>query len=344
MDASQSRSLPPEIWRETFLELHKPSELAHLWVWGRLVSRQFCSEIEDLFASHWLKETSIVFDCGAYYEPLPKEHALYDDTLPDDENIGVFSLEDTAFDFKCFAGSATCGETQAIFELGKFTYEETTPTIVDYMSSMMYRHGDRTWWPQEFYTGPRHYVLIEDELNDTELPGLEWNKDRIEISLNWKKMFNKYFREEDAYQRSVQAAAKIYQLDGRDQKLYEIIEAGLADAGFEKAVRFLVDAHDNSRKTTRRERIRRQLPLADWFTAWDRGNLIDRSEKSALKKLKDMCAAMRWDNGEGAFKHHEVESDESEHKSMTLEQLLEEDWPGRNRDSDEESDSTGDAA
>lgn len=68
MECLHTPNLPPEIWRTIFEGIRDPEGLAHLWTWGRLVSWHFRNIIETVFATKWLKQTTIVFNLGV---PFP---------------------------------------------------------------------------------------------------------------------------------------------------------------------------------------------------------------------------------------------------------------------------------
>lgn len=67
---SLNLALPTEIWREVFSYFRTTIELAHLWTWGRLVSRLWRGTIYDIFASQWLQNTSIGFHFGESQDPV----------------------------------------------------------------------------------------------------------------------------------------------------------------------------------------------------------------------------------------------------------------------------------
>ena len=65
--------------------------------------------------------------------------------------------------------------------------------IREELSDVMQRH-DRI-------VKPAHAIVLLQEANDTELPGLEWDPARLEIRMDWQGMYNKFLGEKDAFDR-----------------------------------------------------------------------------------------------------------------------------------------------
>ncbi|KAL8880232.1 MAG: hypothetical protein Q9198_002321 [Flavoplaca austrocitrina] len=189
-----------------------------------------------------------------HYIPIPKDDEMYNAEFSEDENIEKVSLNGTGFEFKCLSEYSATGITKAIFELEEDIYDGFKARITSSLS-LMYAYTEPEYWLEECYANPRHYISIAKDANDTELPALEWDSERIEISVDWQQMFHKFFAEEDAYQRAVHDA-----LDGQGPRLRAKLDAGEADQMecFEMAFKIIVDAQKNSRKSTRRDRLRRQ--------------------------------------------------------------------------------------
>ncbi len=71
--------------------------------------------------------------------------------------------------------------------------EEQMECIREELSDVMQRH-DRI-------VKPAHAIVLLQEANDTELPGLEWDPARLEIRMDWQGMYNKFLGEKDAFDR-----------------------------------------------------------------------------------------------------------------------------------------------
>ncbi|KAL8890206.1 MAG: hypothetical protein Q9192_005901, partial [Flavoplaca navasiana] len=242
-----------------------------------------------------------------HYIPIPKDDEMYNADFSEDENIEKVSLNGTGFEFKCFSEDSATGTTKAVFELEEDIYDGFKARITSSLSTLMYVYTEPDNWLEECYANPRHYISIAKEANDTELPALEWNSERIEIALDWEKMFHKFFAEEDAYQRAVHDA-----LDGQGPRLRAKLDAGEADKMecFEMAFKILGDAHDNSRKSTRRDRLRRQLR---GLPKDEREEIIRTYENPLLQGLKEIRCALSWpSDNEAGSEDDEIEEDESE--------------------------------
>ncbi|KAL8838682.1 MAG: hypothetical protein Q9176_004922 [Flavoplaca citrina] len=140
-----------------------------------------------------------------HYIPIPKDDEMYNAEFSEDENIEKVSLNGTGFEFKCLSEYSATGITKAIFELEEDIYDGFKARITSSLS-LMYAYTEPEYWLEECYANPRHYISIAKDANDTELPALEWDSERIEISVDWQQMFHKFFAEEDAYQRAVHDA------------------------------------------------------------------------------------------------------------------------------------------
>lgn len=109
----------------------------------------------------------------------------------DSERIKGLSLNCcTSFRFKCFVADQYSGK--AIWKLDE-DREKHKEYIREEMSNVMQRH-DRI-------VRPAHSIVLLREVNDTELPGLEWDPTQLEIRMDWKRMYNKFLGEKDAYDR-----------------------------------------------------------------------------------------------------------------------------------------------
>ncbi len=91
-----------------------------------------------------------------------------------------------------------------------------------------------------------------------------------------------------------------------------MVDAGEIDLreGYERLFKVLGDANDKSRKTSRRERLRRQL---NQLPPDEREQLIDDYENAAFRNLKDIRWGLSWpSDSEGEEEDDEPEDDEPE--------------------------------
>lgn len=143
-----------------------------------------------------------------HYIPIPEGDPKNNIDASEDANEEKVSLHVTNFVFKCLAvdGNST---SRAIFKLAEDIYEGFKPTIAEMMPSRMF--PDQFFFDQvpEFpFLVLKHSIAIFKRVNDTKLPGLEWNAEQLELSVDWKVMYCKYFGEEDACRRELHDAAR----------------------------------------------------------------------------------------------------------------------------------------
>lgn len=106
------------------------------------------------------------------------------------ERMERISLTHISFSFKCFVANQY--SAKAIWKLDEDRYKQRL-LIRHKMSDDMLR--------QDRVIRPAHYILLRREVNDTELLGFEWDPEQLEVRIDWKGMYNKFFGEKDAYDR-----------------------------------------------------------------------------------------------------------------------------------------------
>ncbi|KAI4170271.1 MAG: hypothetical protein LQ346_008880 [Caloplaca aetnensis] len=121
-----------------------------------------------------------------HYIPIPEGDPKNNIDASEDANEEKVSLHVTNFVFKCLAvdGNST---SRAIFKLAEDIYEGFKPTIAEMMPSRMF--PDQFFFDQvpEFpFLVLKHSIAIFKRVNDTKLPGLEWNAEQLELSVDWK--------------------------------------------------------------------------------------------------------------------------------------------------------------
>lgn len=154
---------------------------------------------------------------------------------------------------------------------------------------------------------PKVIVQVRKDANDTQIPGMEADWDKLEISFDWKKMYSAYFREDKEYHRRLGAWVRfIYtiispqhtyhlltsiQVDTQKDAMLNIreqVDKGELDQleSFKRVFTMFGDSYQETRKQVRRSRIRREVwenDEVDWELSND--ELFD--DDDALKKLKD---------------------------------------------------------
>lgn len=131
-----------------------------------------------------------------HYIPISKGDSKYNASASEDGNMEKVSLHAVNFVFKCLVVDQD-SKSRAVFELAEDIFDGFKPTISESMSSCLFSY----LMPEDEFLQPRHHVTIGKGANDTELPGLEWIDEKLELSVSWKEMYSKYLGEEDACRR-----------------------------------------------------------------------------------------------------------------------------------------------
>ncbi|KAL8749683.1 MAG: hypothetical protein Q9199_007537 [Rusavskia elegans] len=135
---------------------------------------------------------------------------------------------------------------------------------------------------------PAHYILLRREVNDTELPGFEWDPEQLEVRRDWKGMYNKFFGEKDAYDRDSSNVRHDISLE-----LKRRLDAGAINQNevTKKSFAMLENATDGSYKRIRRRRLDRQF---NRLQVKDGGKGMAGFEKSARHRLKGIRFALNF--------------------------------------------------
>ena len=250
--------VPPEIWQLVFSKITKQHDLGHLWTQCRQVSRTFRAGVEYIFLIKQLPRTEIIFYerwcwLRRRNEPPPFEYdgaAMVYDRLESDRSVAVF---------RCITHGVSIYSAHWS-SIPKSCFPSPVPYLI---------------------VGPQHLVRIRGEVNDTELPGLEINEQKREISFDWREAYNRFFFEERLYNNYMET--KVYHFTSRSlhtlitlqqdpptvfgkggQKILETKHGSVTTSAFD-AVSFDNGAMRGCRKLARRHRVQRQL-VASGFT------------------------------------------------------------------------------
>lgn len=137
-----------------------------------------------------------------------------------------------------------------------------------------------------FIEAPQYEIQIHRDVNDSPIPGLSLHKENLELTFDWRGLYNIFFGEEQIYHRLLQQWT-----EGQEQwaiGIREKMERGELDMiqMMQQAVEGFAAGSENARKMARRARIRKEMKLNG--IDWDADRDGDKSEeKRALKKLKD---------------------------------------------------------
>jgi hypothetical protein len=263
--------LPPEIWHRILLEHARDATRTDLWTCVRRVCSPWRSELAKLFAKKYFENVNLVqiepdfgsstLDCyGLHmqqlratfnfnrYERNNKHRCVFTEILDS------ITKRDEAYDRKMFAAFeekvklylGTTGQESARFDLP----------------------------PYRIRVGPR--------VNDTELPNLQYDSQKREISFEWEGMFTRFFRE---------AAA----LEKLESKVKDEAKRWLEnDGSITGSARGLAKRHMAARRTTAK-RIRR-MRIKDSYLEhhgvdFKDDHFNEEEESSALERIE------RWQDG-----------------------------------------------
>ena len=135
------------------------------------------------------------------------------------------------------------------------------------------------------FQNPSHTIQIRRTVNDSPIPRLSIDYENFELSCDWRQLYTTFFGEEVLYHKLTSACVK--RKEDWAQSLGTKSARGEIDmmAALEQAISAFADWSDDSRKTARRARIRRQYRELDG-TEWDPESHGDvEEEKKILKRL-----------------------------------------------------------
>ena len=168
-------SLPAEVWINVF-RYH--TDLAHLWNIVRRVSPTLRACVERAFAEHFLRDVHIDFQLEKYNlggrSKRPEVSTRYA-RRGKGEDKGIAWYKDERPEPSLGKGNSAKGQEQ---------YQKVTHRWVENVKN----------WKAEM---PNYTISIGDLVNDTELPGLSIDVAQREITFDWKKALQLFFREQD---------------------------------------------------------------------------------------------------------------------------------------------------
>ena len=240
-----SPSLPLEIWVLVFFQNTDP---LHLYTMGRKVCSSWRTEIPKVIAKKYLEDPNMV-------------------QIHSDCETSCFRR------FACLLGSELGfshykGKNRAVFkplyEAGEVYHEDECTTryirarnsnsqsVESFRLPVAHDHRRYIEKVNENYVGlPPCQIRIKWDANDTELPGLEVDFDKAEISFLWEPMLERFYREFAVLNRRDHyiAAEAMRWLNKGDRSMAAILVRTWKDRG----------TRENHRMALRQERIK------DWY-------------------------------------------------------------------------------
>ncbi|KAG6811212.1 hypothetical protein H0H92_008507 [Tricholoma furcatifolium] len=250
-------------------------DLPYLWSL-RQVSRDFAYAVEKVFIDKHMNKTWLTIDFGSsslrrqlkftshkivlgiIYTRTSRVHLTsrfgFDRMDPQNPSRVIFSTKECAKKFRRMVSK----KLRSAIECGNLTHD------------------------------PPIHVQIRRDLNDTAIPGLEFDFDKLEAIFEWKGLYSAFLREEAQISRRTREKAESLKselLAARDSgKMTEMELLNMAFTGF-------ANFDDEIRKAVRRERICREV--------WEKEGVkrewcYETEDAHPLSLLKDARSMIEW--------------------------------------------------
>ncbi|KAH7057252.1 hypothetical protein B0J12DRAFT_738049 [Macrophomina phaseolina] len=273
--SSSSSNCPPlpfELWVRIVASITNSNLIPHVWLSCRRVSRLLRAATEEAFLIRHLKpRTRITFgDLGMVRDRRGKKVYLklvlaFDRLAEGDRGRAVFR------DAKVDAKVRGRGVEEALVERWK-----------DAMR--LYRGGGDGDGRIDL---PPYTVAVRQVVNDSELPGLEVDYERREVSFDWRGMFDMLFGEE-MYAMRLNYATRKLPGGSKANDIQGMIKTGKIElfSGISQMMRVISERERLAYRDARRVRIKR------WYKKHENHELrkdhfdADYQEKQKLKELR----------------------------------------------------------
>ncbi|KAF2816159.1 uncharacterized protein BDZ99DRAFT_566020 [Mytilinidion resinicola] len=275
--------VPEEIWLHILSCSRDPN---FLWSVCRRVSRSFRSHVDTIFRDKYIKETYIVFNdsiqarCVRYFRV--------------ETTFDRFSEDKTRVFFKDTTEEESDEEED----------EDEDDVFRRHRIRIENKHVPQKWKEaMRWYTGPPlgsnnpkelgrvdqppYMIRVRRDLNDTEIPGLEIDYEKREVSFDWRAMYSMFFREEEYVENKIKKMAQQASVDALN--LQAMVESGgmeLIDAMQRLVVR-VKTSEDDARRDARRKRLN-DIYVAHGLSGYDSDIFSDEE-----KEILDQMAASR---------------------------------------------------
>lgn len=179
-DTSHTRkcpSLPPELWIRI---LGFNTDLVHLWTSCRHVSHTFCAYTEQVFAEHVIRNTFIDFHLEKYNLGGKSKRP----EIP--TSFSHFELGAKRPAGRREKGSAVFRDKRRKSDVGGGKKKEYDKLMERWEGNVKGRKPEL----------PNFTIRVDDMVNDSEIPDLKIDISRREISLDWRRMYTLFFREQ----------------------------------------------------------------------------------------------------------------------------------------------------
>ncbi|KAK0661396.1 hypothetical protein DIS24_g2656 [Lasiodiplodia hormozganensis] len=280
-DSRRCPPLPIEVWVRIISCISNSNVIPHVWLSCRRVSRAVRAATEEAFLHRHLKpRTHIRFrDLGMVRDSGGWKHylglTLEFDRLSEDRTRAIFSnknaIEDDDGD----------GEEEEEIERA---------LTARWRSAMMLYQGNGDGCRNDL---PPYTIAVRQIVNDTELPGLEIDYEKREMSFDWRAMFDKLFGEE-AYAMKLNSQLRGDAEQSKATEVQKSIKAGATELfhGISQMMRIVAERERLAYRDARRLRIRR------WYKKHENYELSQDyfdHDYQERQKLKDLRVARKYD-------------------------------------------------
>lgn len=248
-------SLPLELWHLIFAQNTNPK---HLWTVGRQVCSMWRSEIPKIMAKKYLEDpemTQIHCDCEVASEKFLSclmGRELIFSHYKDNKTRAVFKkcpedVEDEDFHISSCLGTLARAKEEKSRSLDAFSIPEDA-RYQEVCSDC--RRESTTTSSGKRCDLPPYQIRIKWEANDTELPGLEADFERAEISFEWYSMFEMFYREAAILDRHDDeiATAALQWLHREEPSMADIVARACRDKQARREFRIEVRRDRNKRR------------------------------------------------------------------------------------------------
>ena len=230
--STSAPALPPEIWRQVFLQSTTLEDLVHLWTNTRNVCHHFRELVEAIFKINWLEQTSLAFDLGhSFPQPEHKRDQMPGasftfDRLDEDKGKAIYILD-------------RCDDERYV------AIKKSLSHVFEYPRQLL---------------RPQQQIFLLGEIIDAQLPQASFNLDKRELSFDWRGMYSGFFSEIAAVDRENTRRRRELEESNKDES-----DQGQETGGSQKEKPEGISSEESDKikvesyKAVRRQRIRSRL-------------------------------------------------------------------------------------
>lgn len=183
--------LPLELWERIIAAITDSRYHARAWLYLRLVSRTFKAATEHVWATRHLPATRIEFRplalqaASRFSKAEVVELSLDFESLSEDGERAVFASKRRFEDLKDSEVTYRSGVTETIYDVLARQFD-------------IYSRASLPCPSVEDLVPPNYAIIMANrDVNDTELPGLEFDLEGFKVSFLWKPMLSMFYGESE---------------------------------------------------------------------------------------------------------------------------------------------------